>query len=248
MTMKLLGLTRNGAGPTFVWLHGFTQTKESAHVFRSLMASTFEMVTIDLPGHGENVEVSASLPEIADLLVDTVPDQEFILGGYSFGGRVALHVALKYPERVRALVTIGATRGIASLEERRARQENDEQLANEIEVIGIDAFLEKWLAQDMFAHLPADDLERAARSRDARGLAASLRDAGTGTQYWLGDVLGQLTMPYLALAGQYDQKFSSEAVALASGAKHGRYLIIPNAHHAAHLEAPADCVEAILAP
>src|SRR5665213_2327404 len=52
--MSLLGVQRHGSGPIFVWLHGFTQTKDSAFLFRSILAGTNELLTVDLPGHGEN--------------------------------------------------------------------------------------------------------------------------------------------------------------------------------------------------
>ncbi len=54
VAMSLLGVQRRGSGPLLVWLHGFTQTKESAHQFRSILAGTNELLTLDLPGHGEN--------------------------------------------------------------------------------------------------------------------------------------------------------------------------------------------------
>ena len=89
-----------------MWLHGFTQTKNSAHEFLSILAGTHELLTIDLPGHGENASVPRSLDETADLLVEVLPSEPFILGGYSFGGRVALHVALPPPRTSLPLVLL----------------------------------------------------------------------------------------------------------------------------------------------
>jgi 2-succinyl-6-hydroxy-2,4-cyclohexadiene-1-carboxylate synthase len=183
--MSLLGLQRQGTGPTFVWLHGFTQTKDSAHQFRSILAGSYEVLTIDLPGHGQNARIDATLNETADLLADALPPEPFILGGYSFGGRVALHFALRYPTRLNRLVVLGATRGIQDPDERSERRSRDETLADHIELVGVDVFLDEWLDQKMFAGLPIDPIERAARSTDAEGLANSLRFAGSGTQSWL---------------------------------------------------------------
>ena len=101
-----------------MWLHGFTQTQDSAHQFRSILAGTYELLTVDLPGHGRNAGISASLDETTDLLANVLPPDPFILGGYSFGARVALHFTLRYPDRVRALVVLGATRGIHDLSDR----------------------------------------------------------------------------------------------------------------------------------
>jgi 2-succinyl-6-hydroxy-2,4-cyclohexadiene-1-carboxylate synthase len=236
--MSLLGVQRLGSGPTLVWLHGFTQTKDSAHQFRSILAGTGELLTLDLPGHGESSSIRASLSETADLLAQSLPEEPFVLGGYSYGARVALHFALAHAERLTGLVLLGATRGIEEPAERNARRQRDDDLADRIETIGTDAFLDEWLAQPMFATLPNDPLERASRSRDARGLANSLRSSGTGTQAWLAAELQSLATPTLAFAGSRDEKFSREAVAIADSVVHGQCASVANASHAAHLEQP----------
>jgi 2-succinyl-6-hydroxy-2,4-cyclohexadiene-1-carboxylate synthase len=236
--MSLLGLQRVGSGPVLVWLHGFTQTKDSAHEFLSILAGSYELLTIDLPGHGENAAISASLEETADLLAEVLPREPFMLGGYSFGGRVALHVARRYPQRLSHLVLLSATLGLRDERERRERRERDEALADRIEEIGADAFLDEWLAQPMFAALPRDGLERRARSRDAKGLATSLRRAGTGTQSWLGESLETFDGPALTLAGAHDTKFVLEARRLQDALAHSSSAVVADAGHAAHLERP----------
>jgi 2-succinyl-6-hydroxy-2,4-cyclohexadiene-1-carboxylate synthase len=236
--MSLLGLQRAGSGPLLVWLHGFTQTKNSAHEFLSILAGSYEVLTIDLPGHGENASISASLDETADLLVEVLPHEPFLLGGYSFGGRVALHVAHRHPQRLTHLVVLSATLGIRDETERRERRERDNALADRIEDIGADAFLDEWLAQPMFASIPHDSEERRARSHDARGLATSLRRAGTGTQHWLGESLGAFDRPALVLAGANDKKFVLEARRLQDALARASSAFVADAGHAAHLERP----------
>lgn len=244
--MSLLGLHRDGDGPLLVWLHGFTQTRNSAHRFRSILAGTFEVVTLDLPGHGANSQVAASLEETADLLAASLPEGPFILAGYSLGARTALHLARRRPERLAGLVLLSGTLGIADEGERAARRRRDEALARRVEALGIESFLDEWLAQPMFASLPADPLERAARSHDAAGLARSLRLAGTGTQSWLGDDLAGVDAPTLVMAGEHDEKFVREAAALAAALPHSHVALVARAGHAAHLEAP-DAVAALIA-
>jgi 2-succinyl-6-hydroxy-2,4-cyclohexadiene-1-carboxylate synthase len=228
-----------------VWLHGFTQTKSTGHQFRSILAGAYEVLTIDLPGHGENASITASLDETADLLADALPTDPFILAGYSLGGRAALHLALRYPERLSELVLLSATAGIIDDAERRARVARDEALATRIETIGTDAFLDEWLTQPLFASLPPDPLERAARSTNAAGLAGSLRHAGTGTQAWLGPRLAELTMPTTVVAGAQDEKFIVEAERLGAHLPHASISVVLDAGHAAHLERPVACASAL---
>jgi pimeloyl-ACP methyl ester carboxylesterase len=108
-------------------------------------------------------------------------------------------------------------------------------------------FLDEWLAQPMFQALPHDDLERAARSSDARGLADSLRFSGTGTQTDLTSSLSSLDVPTLILAGANDNKFVTEAARLQNSFPRATTVLIPQAGHAAHLERPSEVAEAISA-
>jgi len=223
-----------------VWLHGFTQTKDSGHKFRSILAGTHELLTIDLPGHGENSSVSASLEETADLLANALPREPFVLGGYSMGGRVALHFALRHEERLTGLVLLSATLGIPDDAERHARRTRDNALADHLEHVGTETFLDEWLAQPLFATLPDDPRERTARSADAHGLANSLRLVGTGTQTWLGDRVTSLVVPTLIVAGANDAKFVNEARLLNDAFANATTSLIRDAGHAAHLERPDD--------
>ncbi len=228
-----------------MWLHGFTQTKDSAHRFCTILAGTYELLTLDLPGHGESASISASLNETADLLADALPTEPFILGGYSMGARVALHFALRHRERLTRLVVLSATPGLRDEAERTRRRRQDDVLADRIDLIGVDAFLDEWLAQPMFASLPHDPEERAARSRDASGLSDSLRRSGTGTQSWLGGALTSLDLPTLIVAGANDHKFVGEAQLLDDTLPNATVTLIAHAGHAAHLERPVDVAELI---
>jgi 2-succinyl-6-hydroxy-2,4-cyclohexadiene-1-carboxylate synthase len=228
-----------------VWLHGFTQTKSTGHQFRTILAGAYEVLTIDLPGHGENANITASLDDTADLLADALPSDPFILAGYSLGGRVALHMALRHPERLNELVLLSATAGIIDEHERAARVTRDEILATRIESIGTDVFLDEWLAQPLFASLPPDPFERAARSAYPIGLANSLRFAGTGTQDWLGSRLADVKMPTTVVAGANDSKFITEAERLGEYIPHASISVVLGAGHAAHLERPDACASAL---
>jgi 2-succinyl-6-hydroxy-2,4-cyclohexadiene-1-carboxylate synthase len=236
--MSLLTFERQGSGTTLVWLHGFTQTRESARRFRTILAGSHELMIVDLPGHGQASALRATLNETADLVASGLPDRPVALGGYSMGARVALHVALRHRERLSALILLGASRGIDDESQRRERVARDEMLATRIETIGAEKFLDEWLAQPMFAGLPPDPFERRARSHDASGLASSLRLCGTGTQEFLGPRLSSLELRTLCLAGERDEKFLAEARAIADDLPDSALEVITAAHHAAHLEDP----------
>ena len=243
--MPLLKFERQGSGKSLVWLHGFTQTRESAHQFRTILAGSHELLLADLPGHGNSSDVQATLNQTADLLASSLPNEPVALGGYSLGARVALHVALRHPERISALIVLGASRGIEDVDQRHERVARDEALAERIEAIGTERFLDEWLAQPMFSTLPYDPRERQARSHDPRGLASSLRLSGTGTQEFLGPLFDTLIVPMLCLAGERDTKFSAEAKAIAASVPEAHLRLIDEAQHAAHLENPEACADLV---
>jgi 2-succinyl-6-hydroxy-2,4-cyclohexadiene-1-carboxylate synthase len=233
-----------GTGPPVLLLHGFTQTGACLGPLADDLARDHTVVLPDLPGHGGSGGVTgAGLWDTADLLADVVADlsaRPVVVVGYSLGGRTALHLALAHPDLVGALVLVGATAGIDDPDERAVRAASDDALADRIERVGVDAFLEEWLAQPLFAGLPPwarfDD-ER--RSNTAAGLADSLRHAGTGRMDPLWDRLGSLDVPVRCLAGQRDAKFRALAERLAAAVgPTGAVGVIDGAGHAAHLEAP----------
>ncbi len=231
--------------PSIALLHGFTQTAACWGPFADELSTTHSLVAIDLPGHGGSGEVRADLSQTTELVASSI-DRSIVIG-YSLGGRVALHLALGHPQLVERLVIIGATGGLDSEEERRQRRVADESLADHLEDIGVDAFLDEWLSQPMFASLTAQQSFRELRATNAAaGLASSLRLCGTGTQESLWSRLGELTMPVLVIAGANDEKFTHLGHRLVESiGTNASIQLIDNAGHSAQLENPAGTAAAI---
>lgn len=224
-----------------VLLHGFTQTGRSWSAVREHLPAGWDVRTPDLPGHGDAGAARADLAGSADLLAAEL-HRPAVVVGYSMGGRVALRLALDHPERVAALLLLGATAGIDDVDERAARRRADHELADRIEAHGVAAFLEGWLAQPLFAGLELAPDDRAARlANPAAGLAASLRLAGTGTMdppWWR--ELGAIRCPTLVAWGEHDAKFAALGQRLAASiGPSATTVAVPGCGHAAHLEDPA---------
>jgi 2-succinyl-6-hydroxy-2,4-cyclohexadiene-1-carboxylate synthase len=227
-----------GAGDRLVLVHGFTQNRRCWAPADALLARHHEVVCVDAPGHGDAAHLALTLDEAAGIYADAVGPAVWV--GYSMGGRLALHVAVARPDAVTALVLVGASPGLADPDERQQRRAADEALASDIETEGVAAFIDRWLAMDLFAGLGPDSDHRAERlANTAAGLASSLRLAGTGAQRSLWDDLGAVTCPVLVVAGGDDTKFTAIAHDMAPRFG-GRcdVVAVPGVGHSVHLEAP----------
>jgi 2-succinyl-6-hydroxy-2,4-cyclohexadiene-1-carboxylate synthase len=232
--------------PDLVLLHGFTQTGRSWLPIAHALAGRYRSATPDLPGHGDFAERRPASFTACDAYLRALSDAPFTLVGYSMGGRVALHAALGLGERVRRLVLIGASPGIADASERAARAAADAALADRIEAIGLDAFVREWGAQPLFDGIPrgvAELIDADRRRNTAAGLAAALRGLGTGVMPPLWERLGELALPVELVVGERDEKFRGVAAAMAERLPDARVHVVPGAGHVAHLEVPDALVE-----
>ncbi|MEZ5375649.1 MAG: alpha/beta fold hydrolase [Acidimicrobiales bacterium] len=239
-----LATTIIGHGPRVVLLHGFTQNRRCWGAIPEQLATSHEVVLVDAPGHGESAHDDADLWTAAELLAEVGGRATYV--GYSMGGRMALHLALEHPELVDGLVLIGATAGLTTEEERATRRAADEVLAQRIETGPLRAFLEDWLANPLFATLPAESRRLAERETNRpAGLAASLRACGTGNQDPLWDRLAELAMPVVLVAGSTDEKFTALAHRMAEAIGANARVVIEPGSHAVHLEDDAAIARAL---
>jgi len=223
-----------------VLVHGFTQTLAAWEPVAARLARRWQLVRVDLPGHGGSGGVRVGFEEAAGLVGEA--GGAGVYCGYSLGGRLCLRLALDRPELVQGLVLVGASPGIADPGGRAERRAADEALAGRAEREGVAAFLDRWLAGPLFATLPAEAAGRADRlANTPEGLAYALRRLGTGAQESLWDRLGGLRPPTLLVAGDRDAKFAALAGQMAAAiGPQARVALIEGAGHAVHLERPAE--------
>jgi 2-succinyl-6-hydroxy-2,4-cyclohexadiene-1-carboxylate synthase len=163
--------------------------------------------------------------------------------GYSMGGRLALYLALRHPDRCAGLFLESASPGLEDAGERAARRRADEEKAALLEGGDFRGFLHDWYRQPLFAPLSRDEdlLRRTIEDKgrnDPAELAKSLRGMGTGSQPSLWGELPALRVPALAVAGRLDEKFVGISHRMASRAPGMRAAVVPGAGHNVHAEAP----------
>jgi len=155
-----------------------------------------------------------------------------------------LRLAIVHPGAVRRLVLESPSAGLPTEPERSARRAADAALADRLERDGIEAFVDEWERQPVFASQRRLTAETTVRLRSERlrnrpaGLAASLRWAGQGVMAPLHDRLGEVRAPTLVLAGALDPAGCARADAIAAAIPHARLVVLADAGHTPHLEAP----------
>lgn len=169
--------------------------------------------------------------------------------GYSMGGRLALHAALRAPSRFAALVVVGASAGIEDPDEHAARRKADEELAAWIEAERIESIVARWERNPVLASQPPELVaaQRPGRlAHDPHDLARLLRSAGQAACPPLWDRLDEIDCPLLAIAGERDERYAAAARRLAAAARRGRAALVAGAGHAPQLEAPAAMADLLL--
>lgn len=252
----------SGEGIPVTLLHGFTQNGRSWLEVISRMPAGWKWIVPDLRGHGDTLTRPGALctmdacTEDLVMLWDHLGMDRSHLVGYSMGGRMALHVAAKRPERLLSLLTIGAHAGLDS-EAREGRRLGDEALAQRIEKEGVEAFVDYWSRLPLFA---GQDRRgpgflaqvRAERLKNhAAGLSCSLRGMGAGAMEPVWGRLSRISFPSTFVAGQLDHGYVASARKLAAAVPGARMEIVPRAGHAVHQERPdafARALSAHLAP
>lgn len=241
-----------------VVLHGFTGTGAAMAPLADRLnraPSSGEVISPNLAGHGIGARPAGSDEYTIEAMAGAVAglvDGPIHLVGYSMGGRVALTLACRYPERVATLSLIGASAGLADADERRVRAASDDALADELEV-DPPAFIDRWMHNPLFVTQQrlGPEAWKASRTQrlanDPRAMARSLRMASTGRMTPLHGVLAACTMPVGLIVGSLDEKFRRVARDLASALPDAEMIAIGDSGHATHVEQPEATAAAVLA-
>ena len=207
-----------------VLLHGFAATPASWQPVVARLSS--EAVAPRLLGHGGPTS-ARTFDEEVDRLAETLRGRSpVVVGGYSMGGRLALGLLLRHPERVSRAVLIGTHPGLETEASRRERAALDDARAERIEAEGLERFLAAWDAAPLFtrrAPPPRDGLE-------AGGVALALRRLSLGRMPPRWAALATTRVPITWVVGSDDPTHRpiSARAARCSGAP---CVVVPDSDH-----------------
>ena len=104
-------LTIQGQGQPFIWLHGMLGSVESDAVYSLVNFDKVSKIAsvIRYDACGKSVTGNYKWDAMSDQLFHVAESQKYssmIIGGTSMGSVTALHFAVRYPERVKALILV----------------------------------------------------------------------------------------------------------------------------------------------
>lgn len=241
-------------------LHGFAGAGEDFLPIIEQSPKSWRWILPDLIGHGRSdgpdelgfYRLDYILRALFQIQAQFLNGQNYILMGYSLGGRIALQFALNYPQQLAELVLISSSPGIRGEEARSQRRHEDEVLAQFLMTHGIDEFVRLWENRPIIAsqkkHIPAaifaEMRERRLKNRP-RALAHALSCFSPGLWPDCWERVSYLKMPVLIVTGEEDTVYSHNAEEMTKQIAQSKHLVIPKAGHAVHLENTAAFVSAI---
>ncbi|MGH3147346.1 MAG: 2-succinyl-6-hydroxy-2,4-cyclohexadiene-1-carboxylate synthase [Rubrobacter sp.] len=234
--------------PALLFLHGFMGSSADWVGVTSALEDRFYCIAPDLPGHGASLGLpsgSYSFDGAARTTIrvlDRLDIRRAAIVGYSMGGRLALYLALRYPERCTALFIESASPGLEDAAGREARRRSDGEVAARLESGDFEGFLVDWYSRPLFASLArreglVEEMVAARRANDPAELARTLRGMGAGAQPSLLGELPDLVVPALAVAGDLDEKFGVISRRMAEASPNVRAASVAGAGHNVRAEA-----------
>jgi pimeloyl-ACP methyl ester carboxylesterase len=107
-----ISISEAGAGPAVVMIHGLGATKVSFLPTLAALAPDHRAIAVDLPGFGDSdkpIMAPYNAPYFAETmtaLLDALELDRADFAGNSMGGRIAIEVGLRSPERVRRIALL----------------------------------------------------------------------------------------------------------------------------------------------
>ena len=228
-------LTGASSAPTVVLLHGVGTTSWMWRRLVADLSGSLRVLTIDLPGHGENAatawtSMADTVSRVAEVVRAVAPEGGHLVG-LSLGGYVALDLAAEHPE----LVLSATASGVNVLPFRRP---------------GLMRAAGRVMSPFMTSRtmLKANARALGVPPEDFDGYAAAARSMAPGTFLSVGGELmdyavpaaaGRSTSRVLAVAGGQEQSLILQSLPrIAEAFVHGRACIAPGVGHAWNAQAP----------
>ena len=246
-----LWFEREGNGRPVILLHAFAVTgKMWFPQAPALTAAGYDVICVDQRGHGRSSAMPTpyTIPQMAEdihQLITSLDLKEVCVVGLSMGGRVAMQLALDFPQDVAALVLVSA-----KSEPAREIRFELEALAARAERGDVVSAVAEWYDeryQRLYEYAP--ELMRALieewRTKPGSGLAGAAR--AIIAMESMTTRVSEISVPTLAVAGALDTPCHPFLAWFERAIADCRGVIVPEAAHFVNIEQPQSFNDLLLA-
>ncbi|MEV8596286.1 alpha/beta fold hydrolase [Streptomyces sp. NPDC052012] len=228
-------------GPLLLCLHGIGSSSASFAPQLAALSGQFRVVAWDAPGYGRSPDPDGplDLDDYADAAAEVIRTRggsAHVLG-VSWGGVIALRLALRHPDLVTSLIVAASSPGSGTDPGKAAAMRSR---VPELEALGPRAFAERRGPRLVSADAPPQLVRRVVDTMaDAVRLPGYAHAAESMASADLRADLPRITAPTLVLCGDKDRVTGPEAAqALAGGLHKTASVVVKDAGHLANQEQP----------
>ncbi|MCK0473257.1 alpha/beta fold hydrolase [Halalkalibacter sp. APA_J-10(15)] len=229
-----------GEGKPIIFTHGASWNHKQWHPQVKFFSNHYQTVVWDVRGHGQSslpvgkVDSEDFSKDLITLL-DHLNIEKAILCGLSMGGHISLQTAIRYPERVEALILIGTpfTNSFNWYEKL---------------LVPINRFSTRLIPMKVAGRIQANMLSKFnPHNKNYIEEAFNMIEKNNWTRVWdavtrmeSGTDLVKVKCPTLLLQGDHDTMIMRQQKAMLEKITHSQLKIIKDAHHATNLDNPEE--------
>jgi len=231
-----------------IFLHGFMGSSSDWLPILTNFNSEYSFLLIDLPGHGKSINLNYEMYDFEQnsyniiKIINNTNFQNSSIYGYSMGGRVAIHLCIKYSKYFKKLIIESSSPGLKTEVERDERKLNDLALSGKIinSKDKFNIFLDNWYSMPLFGNIKKSkkytQLIVNRIKNNPFELKKSLLGMGTGSQKSLWDEIRNISIPTIHIVGELDKKYFGISKEMQLLVPNYKLIPIENIAHNVHLE------------
>lgn len=235
-----LNVAIRGQGPAVVWLHPMGLDLSTWNEVAARFEPQFTIVAADLPGHGRSplLAEGAGIPEYAAAVKAMLDDLGLVrpvVVGASFGGMIALTLALNHPGSVNALVISACPHSTPAADRAMVAKRGEDGVSGGMASV-VETTLTRWFTAGFRHSATVQEYRRRLLAVDVAGWKAGWRAIST---YDVRIRLPELDVPVLCVAGRDDASVPLTVMQeMAREIPNARLAVIDKGPHMLHIERP----------
>jgi pimeloyl-ACP methyl ester carboxylesterase len=206
---KSISYTIKGSGPSLVFLHGYLEYKEVWSNFVKDFEQDYQVLCIDLPGHGKSESIGAihtmkEMAQLVKLILDRNGIKQSVLIGHSMGGYISLSFLDFFPNLLVGTILFSSSALNDSSEKKLARNRDIELIRKGKKDMVINNNIPNMFASENLIQFSSqiEQIKTKVKTMSNEGIIAALEGMKERLNYQ--SLLQSPPVPLLFIAGSLD--------------------------------------------